>query len=471
MRKILVIDDSKSWREYLKDNLTKMGYDVSVAENGFEGINLFFKILPDVVISDYIMPQMNGIHFCRFIRSYDAFSRVGIIILTGAEDSINEFWAKKSGADLFIKKDKSPENILESIVKFLESNKFTIEWSREFYKFRKNPFSELVDILEETLKIEIIKSSILDLISNIYDEEYIMIKLKDLLKEFFKFENLNIMILSHVIGRVYAFSNNKKFQCKKIKKLLYEKLLNPTTPSEWIFKGDFCDKGKNETILLENSIFFNLKSGNTDLGVISFSNFENKNTIAYYMNFMLEPLTTLFKALNNYMDYKVSSERDSLTGLYNKRKITEKLRELIILFKRKKYGLSVAILDIDGFKQINDEFGHITGDKVLIKLSQIMQDELRENDFIGRFGGEEFLILLPETECIKAKKVLERLLKKVSEYNWEKLGINKKITFSAGVFCDYKKRNVTYIINKADELMYMAKKLGKNRIISKEDLL
>ncbi|WP_448374311.1 response regulator [Fervidobacterium sp.] len=96
MKKILIVDDSQVWRTYLQNLLEKHGHTTEVAKDGLEGLNKFFMFLPDIVILDYVMPKLNGIHFTRFIRSFNAFKNVGILMLTGAEETINRFWAKKA---------------------------------------------------------------------------------------------------------------------------------------------------------------------------------------------------------------------------------------------------------------------------------------------------------------------------------------------------------------------------------------
>ncbi|KAF2956217.1 diguanylate cyclase [Marinitoga sp. 38H-ov] len=467
MKKVLIIDDSTSWQMFLKKKIEELGYEVEVAEDGLEGLNKFFEFLPDIIISDYVMPKMNGVHLCRFIRSYSSFSKVGILILTGANESINEFWAKKSGANMFLRKDIESEILVEKIDDFIKNNNFSIEWTREFYKFRVNPFSELVDILEETLKMEVLKSTVLDLVDKVSDEEYIINNLYDLFKEFFLFEGLHIMLLSANSGRVYSFPEKNRYSSNSIKSFLFSNLIKPLTPTKWEYIGIF-DESNND--MPRDFLIFNITNNNNDLGIIAFENIENKNNIIYYMNFLNEAISILFKTLNSFIDFRTASERDGLTNLYNKKVITEKLNDLLISFKRKKFDLSIAMLDIDDFKQINDNFGHVVGDEVLKIFSNLLNSEMRENDFVGRYGGEEFLVIMPGTNCQEAKVALERALKKVREYDWKKIGIIKPITFSGGVCCEYKGKSLTEFIDNADTALYLAKKLGKNRIITEEEL-
>ena len=169
MKKVLVIDDSDVWRNYLKNLIELHDNTVEVAKDGLDGINKFFTFLPDVVIVDYVMPKLNGIHFTRFIRSFQAFRDVGILMLTGVDETINPFWAKKSGANAFLKKTVPQDEIEKVILNFIEQP-YSIEWSREIYKMRIEPFGELVDILEESLKHSTIIQEILELTPYVFDE-------------------------------------------------------------------------------------------------------------------------------------------------------------------------------------------------------------------------------------------------------------------------------------------------------------
>ncbi len=155
--------------------------------------------------------------------------------------------------------------------------------------------------------------------------------------------------------------------------------------------------------------------------------------------------------------YEIAT-KDEKTGLYNYKFFQEILN---IEFEKAKRGenLSLAIFDVDNFKQINTKFGHIKADKFLIKIAKIIESCVRKSDIVARFGGEEFIVLLPNTTSIKAKKVAERIRKSVEE----KLK-SFHITISAGL-TEYKKRDSeTSFKKRADKALYKAKET-KNKII------
>ena len=158
---------------------------------------------------------------------------------------------------------------------------------------------------------------------------------------------------------------------------------------------------------------------------------------------------------------KKLSITDGLTGLFNHRHITDTLSRLVEENIRYKQPLSIAMLDIDNFKKINDEYGHLFGDEVLTRIANSIESCLRKTDLVGRYGGEEFLVLFAHTNLKGAIESVERIIKNIENLKWEKN--NFKVTISSGV-CEKKDEDTTTLIKKADDLLYAAKKKGKNRV-------
>ncbi len=155
---------------------------------------------------------------------------------------------------------------------------------------------------------------------------------------------------------------------------------------------------------------------------------------------------------------------DYLTKAYSRRKILEILEIEISRTLRYKRPLTVLLFDVDNFKQINDTFGHSFGDEVLKNIIHVVKKVIRSSDYIGRLGGEEFLIILPETNGEDAYKVAEKIRKEVENFFEREFG--KKITISVGLFevSHEKPISVEEVLHFADLAMYHAKKTGKNRV-------
>lgn len=155
---------------------------------------------------------------------------------------------------------------------------------------------------------------------------------------------------------------------------------------------------------------------------------------------------------------------DMLSGISNRLAAIENLQREFSSFRRYRTIYSVIMFDIDRFKVINDTYGHEIGDRVIANLSQRVKSMIRETDFVSRFGGEEFLILLPETELADAVRVAEKLRDEVERLRFD---FDISVTISAGVaFPHFEDMRFDDVVRRADTLMYKAKSAGRNRIES-----
>lgn len=159
---------------------------------------------------------------------------------------------------------------------------------------------------------------------------------------------------------------------------------------------------------------------------------------------------------------------DQLTGSLNRRGLDELYERESARADRRNTPLCVALLDLDDFKKLNDTYGHIAGDSALKHLVKIVKDTLRSMDVIARFGGEEFLIVLPETTVEAAAATMTRLQRELTRQYF--LHENEKllITFSAGVALRLPNEDQTSLVRRADRAMYQAKQAGKNRVVVAE---
>jgi diguanylate cyclase (GGDEF)-like protein len=198
-------------------------------------------------------------------------------------------------------------------------------------------------------------------------------------------------------------------------------------------------------------------------------------------------ISSFLRVYSNYLTILDESETDTLTGLLNRRTFDNNIEKIIA--ERSKSDKSndaaspqhparrmdrhelphwLAIIDIDHFKRINDEFGHLYGDEVLILLSRQMQRVFRQRDKLFRFGGEEFIVVLDRTTEENAKAVLGRFREAIEKYDFPQIG---KVTISIG-FVRLDKADVpSAIIGRADQALYYAKHHGRNRVCFYDDLV
>jgi diguanylate cyclase (GGDEF)-like protein len=160
------------------------------------------------------------------------------------------------------------------------------------------------------------------------------------------------------------------------------------------------------------------------------------------------------------------AELDELTGASNRRCIMRMLEEEIDRATRSGSPCSVALIDLDWFKRINDAYGHPTGDEVLRTFSITMFANIRSVDRFGRYGGEEFLLVLPEMDTAQATRALDRLRAIIAELEWSAFSPGLKVTMSAGVATLKPNETSDLFLARADSALYAAKAQGRNRITS-----
>ncbi len=162
-------------------------------------------------------------------------------------------------------------------------------------------------------------------------------------------------------------------------------------------------------------------------------------------------------------DLELQGTKDGLTGIYNKKTITAILERMIERNKVNQKGLSVALLDVDHFKSVNDAYGHLEGDLILRELALIIQQSIRSNDFCGRFGGEEFLILLSDINPKEAWLACERIRKAIASTDFEIEENRIRISATIGLAFAKTYDKVDPLLLRADRLLYTGKKRGRNR--------
>ena len=181
---------------------------------------------------------------------------------------------------------------------------------------------------------------------------------------------------------------------------------------------------------------------------------EPYETIFIEMKLTEEKLNEQNKILKNL------SEIDGLTGLYNHKHIYELLEKKADIYKIKEHSFSILLLDIDYFKNINDTYGHVIGDSILKEIAVVIKESISELDFAGRYGGEEFLVMINETSSCRGIHIAESIRRAI-EFKEFTNGIH--LTVSIGIQ-SYNGETITFFIEKADKKLYKSKKSGRNRV-------
>ena len=450
MKTVLIVDDSKFWRLVVSDIVRKIEKDAEVvlAENGTEGLQKALRNRPDYFIIDYNMPDFSGIYLSVVLREFEMFKNSGIAILTGSSDTVNQFWAERSGANVFINKGKK-EEIEDNLRAFLEK------------PFRSNKSCELEEvgnvfqIVENRLKREMLEKEILSYLRFTRDERYVVSLLGILFRYFSGFGAFRVLLLSTSEGRVYSLG--KPVKKELLRDYLLSRMERPTSPSFWSFHGVFSEEGKPS----ENNLHFVVKDENEELGVLLFEDVENRYLLNIALRNSVSSLSVLFRNLNDFRDYMVASETDSLTQLLNKRAIMKFLEEAL----RKREGVAVAMLDIDDLKKIKDTFGHPIGDEVLKVVGETLKRTV-SNGKAGRYGGEEFMIVFETGDRNLVESTMNGIMEKIRNFNWKSIfNVERKVTLSGGVAFSDENSSPAGLVEEADKKLYEAKRSGKNRFV------
>ncbi len=481
--RILLIDDSVTQLEMLKINFEKAGFKVETAKDGNEGYSMVFKTAPDLILSDIIMPNINGYQLCRLLKNNKITKKIPIIMLTVLDKKIDKFWGNKSGADKFISKTAKYEEI-ENIVKvFIEKNPISDEYKKEILENSiigdeaiKN---QVNDIFDELLMNSTFLNEFRDLGEFLSHEKVLVEKTFELLDSFVDYNVAGLFlnnpdknekkILYLDIHKVPVSS----FVVEKIKRDFFSQMPDFSNFTIRDFDHDIVrDLDKDDKMILNSEEFKTklivpLVSDGTLLGGFCFYNKEkfNYSKTKFYKT-MVSELLLLLKMRYLYSESEYLSVTDGLTGIYNRRHFEENIEREFLRIKRYHTNLSLALIDIDHFKNINDNYGHQFGDHVLKEISRIILESFRKTDMVYRYGGEEIAVSLTETSIDNAVIPLERLREKISKHVFIYNGTKVNVTVSIGVSCNFKDiENQKDLIACADKALYKAKQDGRNRLV------
>tara|TARA_R110002050_G_scaffold779_7_gene5485 strand:- start:614 stop:1540 length:927 start_codon:yes stop_codon:yes gene_type:complete len=262
-------------------------------------------------------------------------------------------------------------------------------------------------------------------------------------------------IVNHEICEKFPYIDKKKL-VRKVKSVLITKSTSffSVEPHEYLIK------------IQSNSIMGKVfKYMRQDVTLVPYDLDKRLVCLYIYDHTKLHETSQRLKKSNE--ELKELSSKDPLTQLYNRRYFTESAITMQSLSIRNNHHISIIILDVDNFKNINDTYGHSVGDKVIVSLSRILENNCRKSDIVARFGGEEFVILLYNTSLSFAQSVAENIRQNVEDYSVEVKTGKFSFTLSLGVaqFEAQLDKDIESTINRADKALYNAKESGKNKVI------
>lgn len=211
--------------------------------------------------------------------------------------------------------------------------------------------------------------------------------------------------------------------------------------------------------------FFPLKSKRVVLGELAYRGVAEKDEEIFAI--LAHQFALALRRIKLYKEVENLAITDGLTRLHTRRHLTERFEEEFSRAKLRKTSLSLLMLDVDHFKRVNDQYGHLTGDMVLREIGRDISQHTREIDITGRYGGEEFCVILPDTDKSGALMAAERIRAAVNDRKIKAYDASLHVSLSVGVATfPEDAQQMEDLMDKADWALYRAKKLGRNRVVS-----
>ncbi|MBU0665601.1 MAG: diguanylate cyclase [Proteobacteria bacterium] len=512
---ILIAEDSRTQAEQLRFILENNGYEVRLALNGREALAMLAEQIPELVISDINMPEMDGYELCTQIKSDRTLAEIPVILVTALSETRDLLQGLECGADSYITKPYDEADLIKGIKQvvegeklLLENNSLMVPFHGESYRINNNA-SNILNFLITTYDLAV-KKNIFLAAANVllYDE---IAERKSVEERILR--NNEFLTILHKISIVASETIELDLLIPEIMKAVTVIGMLKCEPKGTIFLAgedglhlacgighsqEFKEKHRlvpygtclcglsaktGEVVISMNSetdsrhtlqscgmdphghIIIPLKAKNRLVGVLSLSLAleDIQLEIDSQMSALLAALgQQVGLAIDNarlYEQTRISSLHDPLTGIANRRMMEILLNKQFSLSKRNNNPLSLLMFDIDHFKRYNDTMGHVEGDKVLVVIAQIAAEEIRETDTVFRYGGEEFLILLPGEPLSSALVIAERLRSAVERQT--------PVTISLGA-ASYVQgmEQIEEFVVKTDDALYRAKQNGRNRVES-----
>jgi two-component system, cell cycle response regulator len=408
---LLFVEDEERTRARVTTVLARRVTNLLVAENGEKGLVLYNKYKPDVLLTDLNLPDISGLSLISKIRENDP--KLEIVIITAHNESDYLLEAIEQGVSNFLIKPLDIFKLDQALDKIF--HKLMME---EEIEMQRSYTRKVLDF-QESLVIVTDGTNIIDA-----NERF---------KQFFELKNEQLQELT--LESIFA-------------ELEGAPAFHLFTEDDW----------KVESHEVSKVIIYDGHSGMNRYFKIKTELFPDQQHLK------IISLTDVTELEHESQYYQQLAIIDPLTQIYNRVQFNRSMAEEIQKSIRFNSTFAIVMFDIDYFKWINDNFGHQTGDKILIEITEVVTLNIREIDTFARFGGEEFIILAPETDLDGAMTLAEKLRKEIEENSFSH---GKKLTCSFGVSVYQKNDKPDDLIKRVDDRLYLAKKRGRNQVCSR----
>ena len=451
--RVLVVDDVPANVKLLEARLSAEYFDVATAMNGLEALAICEKAECDIVLLDAMMPDMDGFEVCRRLKSNPITHHIPVVMVTALDHPSDRVRGLEAGADDFLTKPVSDIALIARVRSLARLKMMTDELrmravtSKEI-GIQNSEFETVADGGRHgrILIVDDRVSSYERLSAMLVEEHTVDVEAKPNEALFHAAEgNYDLLIVS------LALENHDALRlCSQVRSL---------------------DRTRNVPILAlsdgEESarMVWGLEIGVNDYMLRPI----DKNELAARVRIQIRKKRYTERLRDNVQQSIEMAITDALTGLYNRRYMESHLSTLVEQAAARGKPLTAVVLDIDYFKLVNDNHGHDAGDDVLREFATRVRKSIRGIDLACRYGGEEFVIIMPETDMAVATIVAERLRRRIASERFpiQQGASSIEVTISIGIATlDAADDNAAHILKRADQALYRAKRDGRNRVVA-----
>jgi len=450
--RVLVVDDVLPNIKLLEAKLMSEYFDVRTASSGPEALEIIQSEIPDIVLLDVMMPGIDGFEVCKRIRNNPATAHLPVVMVTALSDPSDRVRGLEAGADDFLTKPVDDTALFARVRSLLRLKMMMDEWllrektSAHFGVLEAS--GGLLPVDYEAGRILLIEDNPIDAantrnILNRDDNQVYVATEAEQAREIVASTDVELIVCSLNLETEDALRLLSQFRASERTRQVPVLMTGEMDQLDRLAKS--LDLGANDYIMKPL----------------------DKNELTARTRTQIRRRRFQDRLRDNYERSLSMALIDSLTGLYNRRYLGTYLKSLMDSAVEHRKPLALLMLDIDHFKAVNDTHGHIVGDRVLKAVAEALTNSLRSVDMVARIGGEEFVVVMPDTSEEFAEAVAERLRKRVSNTVVEVEGepISVKISIGLTMRRD-EDREVEDLISRADKALYGAKTGGRNQVVA-----